>query len=133
MLLLVLIFTAAAILVPAIAARNGKSWARRWLRLLWAARNEWLAVPMAALLFFASGFVLRAMDPQAGLFDLGVLQGLFVSAIQLFTAMTTAQVATGISYRRIFKLPKTEPVCPLEYAALYALYLLACVVLMAAL
>lgn len=133
MLLLVLLFTASAISALVIAAGNGQAWARRWLRLLWAARNEWLAVPLAALLFFASGLVLRAMDPQAGLFDLGVLQGLFVSAVQLFTAMTTAQVATGISYRRTWKKYQHEPVCPLEYAALYALYFLACVALMAAL
>lgn len=108
-------------------------WVQRTLRWLWSVRNEWLAVPLAAALFFGSGAVLRAIDPQAGVFDVGVLQVLFVSAIQLFTAMTIAQVATAISYKRLWKIKTKEPVCPEQYMALFALYFLACVVLMAAL
>lgn len=110
-----------------------KAWMMKALSWLWSIRNEWLAVPLAAALFLASSGLLRWVDPTAGVFDVGVLQVLFVSAVQLFVAMTTAQVATAISYRRIWKQSKNEPLCPLQYAALYALYFLASVVLMASL
>lgn len=116
-----------------LATKRHTAWARKTLTLLWQARTEWLAVPLALVLFLASSAVLRAYDPTAGVFDIGVLQVLLVSALQLLVAMTTAQIATAISYRRLFKLPKTEPVCKTWYVALYALYFSGCVVLMAAL
>ena len=127
LLFLVLTFIALAYYVKA------KRWAGVTLRWLWAARTEWLAVPLALVLFLASSAVLRGIDPEAGVFDIGVLQVLLVSALQLLVAMTTAQIATSISYRRLFKTPKTEPVCKTWYAALYALYFSGCVVLMASL
>lgn len=132
MYLLVSIFLLCAAMGYVVTKRH-TDWARKTLTLLWQARTEWLAVPLALVLFLASSAVLRAYDPTAGVFDIGVLQVLLVSALQLLVAMTTAQIATAISYRRLFKLPKTEPVCKTWYAALYALYFLGCVVLMAAL
>lgn len=106
---------------------------QRALAWLWSVRNEWLAVPLAVIIFFISGAVLRAIDPNAGTFNVGVLQVLFVSAIQLLVAMTTAQVATAISYRRLWRPLKNQPVCRTRYVALYALYFLAVVWLMASL
>lgn len=110
-----------------------RPWARKAVRLLWAARNEWLAVPLAAVLFLVSSALIRTIDPTAGVFDTGVLQTLFVSAVQLFVSMTTAQVAVGISYKRLFRPKNNEPICKTRYVQLYALYFLASVVLIAAL
>lgn len=110
-----------------------KEWMRRSLRWLWSARTEWLAVPISVALFMLSSIMLRKVDPTAGVFDVGVLQVLFVSATQLFVAMTTAQVAVAISYRRLWRPLKEQPVCRERYVALYALYFLGAVVLMAAL
>lgn len=121
-----------AVVAAAVFALRKQVWMQTVLHLLWRARNEWLAVPLAVALFFGSSALLRWVDPQAGVFDVGVLQVLFVSAIQLLVAMTTAQVATAISYKRLWKV-KNEPVCPEQYVALYALYFLGAVVLMASL
>lgn len=131
--MMLLLLTLFVVLAACAVVLRRKEWMRRTLRWLWSIRNEWLAVPLAAVLFMMSSAMFRAIDPNAGVFDVGVLQVLFVSAIQLFVAMTTAQVATGISYRRIWKTPKDQPVCKERYVALYALYFLACVVLMASL
>lgn len=130
MLLLVLLLLALA--GAAYYLRN-KRWMAISLRWLWSARTEWLAVPISVVFFLMSSVLVRGIDPNAGVFDAGVLQVLFVSATQLFVAMTTAQVATAISYRRLFNPSRSKPVCRMQYVALYALYFLGAVVLMASL
>lgn len=131
MLMLCLIFLLA--LAGAAYYLREKRWVAISLRWLWSARTEWLAVPISVVFFLLSSVLVRSIDPNAGVFDAGVLQVLFVSATQLFVAMTTAQVSTAISYRRLWRPLKNQPVCRERYVALYALYFLAVVVLMASL
>ncbi len=110
-----------------------RTYTRQLLAWLWAWRQEWLGLPVALALFVASPVLLWFVDPSAGTWDVGVLSGCFVAAVQLIVANTMARIGAMINYRHLFQQKPKDAQCRTWYAALFALYFLAFLLLLTAL
>lgn len=103
-------------------------------RTLWTWRQEWMGLPLAVGIFLASPMVLYMVDHTAGVWDVGVLQGLSVASVQLIVANTVARIGAAVNFRFVFGCDhKTAPPCRRWYAALFAFYFLAYLALVVAL
>ncbi|HMQ77119.1 MAG TPA: hypothetical protein PKE21_13820 [Flavobacteriales bacterium] len=67
-----------------------------WKRLL-ANWQELIGLPIALVLFFASGVALRVLEPRSALYDAGVLQGIAVVLVHLLVANSLARFATRVN------------------------------------
>lgn len=107
---------------------------KRVARTLWAWRQEWMGLPLAVGIFLASPMVLYMLDRTAGVWDVGVLQGLSVASVQLIVANTVARIGAAVNFKMLFGCNhKQDTVCRRWYAALFAFYFLAYLALVVAL
>lgn len=103
-------------------------------RTLWTWRQEWMGLPLAVGIFLASPMVLYMVDRTAGVWDVGVLQGLSVASVQLIVANTVARIGAAVNFRFVFGCDhKTDLTCRRWYAALFAFYFLGYLALVVAL
>lgn len=59
----------------------------KWIKSFWGWLNTWkqdlFGIPLAALVLWASTYVIRMIDPTAGSFDAGVVQTVFLAIFKL--------------------------------------------------
>lgn len=101
---------------------------------MWRMRQELIGLPVAVAIFLVSPMLLYAVDRTAGVWDVGTLQGLSVASVQLIVANTVARVGAAVNFRFVFGCDhKQDTTCRRWYAALFAFYFLAYLVLVVAL
>jgi hypothetical protein len=66
-------------------------------------REEFFSIPLALIIFFASPFMLRAVDPTAGVYDSGVLQIILFATICLLVFNGLAWMGVKQVFPEIFQ------------------------------
>lgn len=101
---------------------------------MWRMRQELIGLPVAVAIFLVSPMLLYAVDRTAGVWDVGTLQGLSVASVQLIVANTVARIGAAVNFKFVFGCDhKQDTTCRRWYAALFAFYFLAYLVLVVAL
>lgn len=69
---------------------------RRW--------NELITLPIAIMLWYASPYFFRWIDPTAGAYDIGVLQALLIATVALFFGKPVVLLIMRISAPDVYKV-----------------------------
>lgn len=68
-----------------------------WYRWCWHNGQELVGIPLALLVFWWSGPVLRWLEPNSAIYDAGVLQGITVVVCHLLVANSMARAGARIN------------------------------------
>lgn len=91
-------------------------------RWCWKHGQELVGLPVALLVFYGSGIVLRWLEPTSAIYDAGVLQGITVVAVHLIVGNSMARIGSRINAGWFFK---GQTITQGDRQWLYAIYLAA--------